>query len=80
MSFRNLYVNLPFASSMKVFEVQADYSLTESQSLVLHTLADNLHLSQTGDAFYTGAHPVFSKAMEHFNDPSQKAPSSVSYL
>ncbi|BFZ11873.1 hypothetical protein BsWGS_14912 [Bradybaena similaris] len=74
---RNLYVNLPFASSMKVFEVQADYSLTEIQSLDLHTLADNLHLSQTGDAFYTGAHPVFSKVMQHFDDPSQKAPSSV---
>ncbi|CAG5130483.1 unnamed protein product [Candidula unifasciata] len=74
---KNLYVNLPFTGSMKVFDIKADYSLTEIQSLLLYTGADNLHVSQSGDALYTGAHPVLSKIMEHISDPSQKAPSSV---
>jgi arylesterase/paraoxonase len=74
---RHLYVSLPLISSMNVYEVKADSSLVQLQSVPLHTMADNFHLSQSGDTIYTGAHPVFYQTMSHILDPNQLSPSSV---
>ncbi|CAG5130484.1 unnamed protein product [Candidula unifasciata] len=74
---RILYNALPREQSVKAFEIKSDYSLTEIQSVVIGTSPDNLHLSNSGDALYTGAHPVIPKIIQHLGDPRQPSPSSV---
>uniref|UniRef100_A0A0B7BHS6 Paraoxonase n=2 Tax=Arion vulgaris TaxID=1028688 RepID=A0A0B7BHS6_9EUPU len=75
-----LYMNIPRSRSINVYEVQNDNSLVQIQSVDVQTLPDNLHLSQSGDALYTGAHPVLHKVAQHLGDPKHKAPSSVLHI
>lgn len=73
-------MNLPLSGKITAYEIKDDKSVTQLQSVTLYSAADNLHLSQSGDVLYTGAHPILYKAYQYFQDPRQYAPSSVSYL
>jgi arylesterase/paraoxonase len=74
---RYLYVSIIVRGIVNVYTVNADTSLTLIQSVAIHTAADNFHLSQAGDALYTGAHPVTHEVLAHLNDPALLAPSSI---
>ncbi|CAG5135730.1 unnamed protein product [Candidula unifasciata] len=74
---RYLYLSLPALSTVNVYELEKGNSLVLIQSAYLHSMADNLHLSESGDALYSGAHPILHQLVVHLDDPRQPAPSSV---
>ena len=62
-----------------VYERQKDNGLKLVQQVSeVATVADNFQLTPSGDALVVGAHPFHSQLAAHVNDPTNKAPSSVS--